>query len=546
VLAVAPSGPTVDAVRYRAYLTYNEVPGERPLAPTRTGGPFDAAILITDYLLGRLSDLPESDGSSWATAVATPWRIATLRARGQTQRALELYEHATSSGGLRQSLMLAIFIGPELLVDAGRRDEAQAAIAYGRRLASEDGTLSALVLNAYADAKLALRLEKDPRRARAVIDRTEKVPGARTVLWAAEVFDTLYGLALLLEGQDAAALARLRSAVASMQEGDRMLELPTAAVYLADAEWRAGNEDASDRAADIALGAAERQGSNHTLVQALADVPAVLSRRIDAEPAADSPWHRIGRALIAQGVPMTADPRASIRFRDLGTRSIEVDGALRAPKISKSYELLAYLMVHGQGTRDELLNALFEGRTDDSARAYLRQAIHALRESLPDGVLVAPQGGSVALADDALILSDSDQLESELAEAARLQGTDRIAATLAALTLAQRGEYLAGTGSAWVDEHRARLLERVVDARFEAAELAFAASNLELAEQLGRDVLDGDPDREAACRLMMRIAGARGDADGVIREFKSCERALAEIGAAPSQSTRHLLDALRL
>jgi DNA-binding SARP family transcriptional activator len=243
---------------------------------------------------------------------------------------------------------------------------------------------------------------------------------------------------------------------------------------------------------------------------------------------------------------MTADPRASIRFRDLGTRSIEVDGALRAPKISKSYELLAYLMVHGQGTRDELLNALFEGRTDDSARAYLRQAIHALRESLPDGVLVAPQGGSVALADDALILSDSDQLESELAEAARLQGTDRIAATLAALTLAQRGEYLAGTGSAWVDEHRARLLERVVDARFEAAELAFAASNLELAEQLGRDVLDGDPDREAACRLMMRIAGARGDADGVIREFKSCERALAEIGAAPSQSTRHLLDALRL
>jgi DNA-binding SARP family transcriptional activator len=245
-------------------------------------------------------------------------------------------------------------------------------------------------------------------------------------------------------------------------------------------------------------------------------------------------------------VPLTADPRASIRFRDFGERSIEVDGTIRRPKISKSYELLAYLMVHGEGTRDELLGALFEGRADDSARAYLRQAIHSLRESLPEGALVAPQGGPVALADDALIVSDSEQLGSELAEAARLQGSDRIAATLHALKLAERGEYLCGARSAWLDEHRARLSERVADARFEAAELAFAAGDLDLAQKLGRKVLDSDPYREAAWRLMMRIAGALGDPDGVIREFKACERTLGDIGAAPSHSTRQLLDALRL
>ena len=433
VLAVAPEGPALAAVKYRAWLTYNVAPGKKPVAPPRTGGPFDSAILIADYLLGRLQDLPESEGSAWALGVATPWRIAILRARGQTQRAIELYEEAMGSLSVPHSRMLAMFIGPELLVDAGRRDEARAAIAEGRRLAQADGSLSPIVLNSFADAKLALRLEKDPALARAVLDHAESVSNARGIAWAAETFDTLYGLALLLQGHDEAALARLRSAVAGMQEGDRILELPTAAVYLAEAEWRAGNEDAADRAADIALEAAQRQGSNHILMQALADLPAVLSRRIDSEPSADSIWHQLGRALMAKGVRVTANAGASVHFRDFGERSLEVDGEPRQPKISKSYELLAYLLTHGEATREALLGALFKGRADNSSRAYLRQAINGLRECLPERALVAPQGGSVALADDVAIVSDSGLLESRLIEAARLQGRDRVAATLDAL-----------------------------------------------------------------------------------------------------------------
>ena len=439
VLAVAPEGPALAAVKYRAWLTYNVEPGEKPVAPPRTGGPFDSAILIADYLLGRLEDLPESGGSAWALGLATPWRIAMLRARGQTQRAIELYEEATRSLSVPHSRMLSIFIGPELLVDAGRRDEARAAVAEGRRVAQADGSLSPLALNSFAEAKLALRLEKDPALARAVLDRAERVPNVRRIAWAAEMFDTLYGLALLLQGHDEYALARLRSAVASMRAGDRILELPTAAVYLAEAEWRAGNEDAADRAADIALAAAQQQGSNHILMQALADVPAVLSRRLDSEASADSIWHQVGRALIAEGVRLTTSPGASIHFSDFGERSLEVDGELRPPKISKSYELLAYLLTHGEATREELLGALFKGRADNSARAYLRQAINGLRECLPERALVAPQGGSVALADDVLIVSDSERLESRLIEAARLQGRDRVAATLDALTLARAG-----------------------------------------------------------------------------------------------------------
>ena len=54
--------------------------------------------------------------------------------------------------------------------------------------------------------------------------------------WIGEVTDTWYGLALLREARDAEALDRLRRAVQGMVSGDRFLELPTAAVYLAEAD----------------------------------------------------------------------------------------------------------------------------------------------------------------------------------------------------------------------------------------------------------------------------------------------------------------------
>ena len=43
-----------------------------------------------------------------------------------------------------------------------------------------------------------------------------------------------------------------------MRRAHRHLELPAAAVFLAEAEWRAGDEDAHDAACEIAYAAAER------------------------------------------------------------------------------------------------------------------------------------------------------------------------------------------------------------------------------------------------------------------------------------------------
>jgi DNA-binding SARP family transcriptional activator len=401
-------------------------------------------------------------------------------------------------------------------------------------------------LNTLAEAKLALRLDHDAEAARAAIERPESRRSALGFRFIDEMRDTWLGLTLLQIGQDAAALTRLRRAVEGMVAGDRILELPTAAVCLAEALWRAGDEQGADRAADLALDAARRQGSNHLLLQALADFPAVVSRRIDAEAGADSPWHELGRALIAQGAAVDTVVASAVRLREFGTRSLLVNGDEVKPRIAKIYELLSYLVARDASAvdRQELLNALFDGRADVSSRSYLSQALNGLRQVLPPDTLII-DGSRVRLVGEVAATSDSTRFESLLAQAARLQGGERLAATLQGLALYDGGEYLPGRRSTWADTRAGELAGLATGARYEAAELAFTAGRYDLARGLAEQVLAADPYHEPAWRLAMRIAEAQGDQQGVVRAYRDCEEALERLDASPSPATRELLARLR-
>ena len=111
--------------------------------------------------------------------------------------------------------------------------------------------------------------------------------------------------------------------------------------------------------------------------------------------------------------------------------------------------------------------------------------------------------------------------------------------------LVDRGEYLPGVRSEWAEQRRRELTELATDARHEAGELAFAAGRHRDAQRFCDRVLEDDPYREGAWRLRMRIANALGDDDGVVRAYQACQRALSELGASPSATTRELLQHLR-
>jgi DNA-binding SARP family transcriptional activator len=151
----------------------------------------------------------------------------------------------------------------------------------------------------------------------------------------------------------------------------------------------------------------------------------------------------------------------------------------------------------------------------------------------------------VAISAELSVVSESVELERALAEAARQRGADRLAATLAALHIVEQGPYLPGISSCWVEERSQLLRERSTDARYEVAELAFSSGEFEQAERLTDAVLDAEPYHEPAWRLRMRLAAAHGDEQAVLRSYQRCDRVLTEVGAAPSATTRQLVNQLR-
>ncbi|WP_354698578.1 HTH-type transcriptional regulator MalT [Paraconexibacter sp. AEG42_29] len=511
-------------------------------APQRTGGPIDALALIAAYLFGQLQELAEPAESEWADAVGRPWRAAALRALGRTDEALELYER-----GPRAGLGFDVFVGPEVLLDAGRIDEAREAARRGWVLADANGSYALQVLNVECQVKIALRVDRDTAAARAALGLGITADAAEQFIWVSDVWNMWHGFACLLDGEDAEALQRLRLAVNGMTNADRILELATAAVYLAEAEWRAGNDAAADEAADVALDAARRQGSRHLLLQAIRDFPAVLSRRMDAEPATDSAWHAIGRALTAQRAGTSGQTFEVLHLRDFGPPALMVDAEPRRPRIAKSLELLAYLVAHRGEVipRPMLIDLLFEGRDDESTRAYLRQAIRQLKLVLPEGSGLTVGDGTIMLEVGAPLSSDASRFGASVSAAALLVGSARLKATTDALVLYDRGEYLEGLTSSWVDAERRTLRALAGTARYEAAQIAYDEGDYAGATDLIERALENDPTREEAWRLRMRIAGAVGDEHGVIAAFRRCEAALSELPTTPARTTLQLLETLR-
>ena len=89
---------------------------------------------------------------------------------------------------------------------------------------------------------------------------------------------------------------------------------------------------------------------------------------------------------------------ARVELREFGAPELLIDGVpTPRPRIGKSYELMAFLASRRkpQASREELLAALFGGRTDQSARSYLRQAVHQLREALPGQLTIVSHAGSI-------------------------------------------------------------------------------------------------------------------------------------------------------
>ena len=505
------------------------------------GEAVDGMLHRFDLMHGRLTLLTDSAPAPWNASRSS--RVGALRASGRLHEAEELladWSEPELSPALNRMRV-------ELLLDLGRNEEAMAVLSESGEVARRSSRYCHQ-LHLLLSASVALRYRNDVGTARRLLTAVDRDPTSKQHRRVVEQLPLWMGLADLRSHRFDSAQTHLTHSLDYMLRWDRQLYVPFAGVYLAEAAWHAGDESLVDRAADAALAAAEIQGSDHLLLQALREFPLVLSRRLDAESCAPTGWRRLGRGLLSRRrrpQPRTDVGQPVVKIHDLDKRGIELDGREVDPKLSRSTELLAFLTLprHRDGVpRSAVLHHLFDGSTDDRAQAYLRRAIGGLRNVLgPDCVEVV--NGKLRCAMPA-VFSDYVEFTDVAAESLLARGPDRLIALDRAISMSGT-DYLPGCTADWAAEIRRELDNERESLRAEAAEAAYEAGDLLGADDRVRAVLNNSPYRESSWRLAMRIAGDLGHDDRVLELFRACRDRLAELAAEPSHGTVELLGRLR-
>jgi DNA-binding SARP family transcriptional activator len=492
----------------------------------------------------RLADAAARRGPVTAT-LAQIHRIMVLRARGDLTAARRLLD--ATAPNVRASRYIEFWQAAEaeLLFEEGERERGLGLIREARRTSREHHyRIGDRALFAIGEGKMLVRMGLFSE-ALEVLEEIRAWCAGRDLRGGREWAEAWIGAALLsLEPDPAPALAMLRPAADAMRQGGRWLELPAAGVFLAEAEWRTGNEEAHDAAADLAYEAAEACGTLAPLVRAFEVAPQVLARRLDASDDDDGRWHRLLRAGASTPPP---SPRADplLRVHTFGTLRLEAAGQRLPLNLTKALELAAYLAAAGpQGaSRGAVLTDLFEDSRE--AEGYLRQVVHRLRRALPEGLALTTVGGRLAWEPADAVLTDDGAFETTV-ERARLEVGERRAAGLAgALGLVDAGPYMAGVEGRWTSVRRQHLADLACEARVDYVRAMLRAGRPREALAAAQAAVAENPYREDAWQQLMRAQAAVGGPQAALPVFLECQQALRRVGVEPSSTTRRLLRALR-
>jgi len=544
VADLLPPGRTRDIAFTMIALSLDVPPPAFPAFAATLSGPLDGLLMRLAFLRGRLAGLddPGSFGP-WRSVLGVPWVIAGLRATGRIEQAMALYEAHRDH---LQPLWLHSLDAVDLMLDLGRGEDAWQALRRGRELVAATGSQIYRVQLQLLEAKVCLRLHHDPEAAHRALDEAE-ASGAGRHAFLRERAWLWRGLAFLLDHRDAEARDVLARCVQSMRQADRMLEVPTAACYLAEAHWRLGQEEASDQLAELAISLAEERGSVHLLLGALSDVPAVAVRGADTVPGRLSRWREL-TASLASGRPITAAGRAPrLVLADFGPPELRLDGQAITPRLRKSVELLAYLLASPdrEARRQELLDALFDSDNQAAARSYLRQALYRLREVLPAELSPTLRADRFCLPGPELVSSTAAEVLAAFAQAAHQDEEARLDTLTSALARTEPGSYLTGLPGDWLETRRAELDEQILGARLDLAKAAFRLGRYREAIANVDAVLRLDPYREQAWLLRLTLAQASGHDDQLLTLYQRYVTTMDTLAVPPSAEVHRLVTRLR-
>lgn len=211
----------------------------------------------------------------------------------------------------------------------------------------------------------------------------------------------------------------------------------------------------------------------------------------------------------------------------------------------KRLALLAYLALGsptGAHRRDSLLALFWPELNTEEARRALRQALHAIRHFLDDGMLESRRDDQVAIASDRTwcdVVAFERALEAQqLEEALALYQGPFLDAVFISDVSAEFEQ--------WVDNTRSRLSTSAMHAATTLAALARAQGNNTSEIRWATAACRLAPDDEVSVRLLMQALADGSDRPQALRVFETFRaRLFRELGAAPANETTALAMVLR-
>jgi LuxR family transcriptional regulator, maltose regulon positive regulatory protein len=537
-----------EAVRYEL----EAVTGRDPVAPPSGVDWVDSERIYSWGLLvqGRLEQLlrllPKEDDWPPRSVYRTPHPLLALIWRGELSQARELLDEVPEAIRSGSHTDLWFFHEAWLLWAEGDLERAlqaaEAAVEHSRK--TEFGWepcfevvvgVLQLLLGRVDDARMSLA---------DAISRSAGSGNRCYVEWG----QTFQGLAFLMIDRAEDAVRVLRAATTAMRQADRMLMLPFAAAYLAEAEARVGAANASSAAAELAYEAARNMGSTFVLQQALRHVPVVLRRQIEQDASGLRWRHLVGHRPPETRSPQTAGSTSRPVIVEVQTHGpvpdLIVDGVPRCSRRTKVLELAAYLTLHPEGVeRHRLQERLFPDTDPRRGGNYFRQVVHKLRHATGVNLARSSQG-HVRWPEELHVDSTDVRFERLLSGASRLQGRDRLDQLVATLGLVE-GPYLPESELEWVEARRHELEVLIVEAAVDAAQVALTLADFDRARWAATFAIGRDPYCEPAYCVRMRVEASRGSPNGVLAEYQRLTDALTELDVEPSRSTRTLVRELR-
>ena len=226
----------------------------------------------------------------------------------------------------------------------------------------------------------------------------------------------------------------------------------------------------------------------------------------------------------------------------LGLRRANVGGASDIALQSKRLVLLAYLAtapVHTPRRRDSLLALFWPDLDQEHARGALRQALHALRSTLGESVILT-RGESEIAVDHSRILTDVGEFQAAVAA-----GTPGDALEL------YKGAFLDGVFVAdcspdldeWIAAERARLARSAATAAWAVADSSCGGAD---AVDAVRRAMQLSGDDEISLRRGIALMDRVGDSPGAVALYNAfAQRVGMDLGVEPSAETQALVDAIR-